>query len=85
MMQRFMKVIEMLPNKGKHLILYNKLKNFSTKIKYLILNIFFRHKEVEKDRTALERDIRLEKENLFKQTQELFKFRESEANLYGEI
>ena len=39
----------------------------------------------DKQRSELEKEIRIQKEQLFKATQDLFKFREKEANLYGEI
>lgn len=39
----------------------------------------------ENEKKEIEKDIRAQKENLFKHTQELFKHREREANLYGEI
>ena len=39
----------------------------------------------DKQKSELEKEIRIQKEQLFKSTQELFKYREKEANLYGEI
>lgn len=44
-----------------------------------------RYKNLDKQRLDLDKDIKLEKEILFKSTQDLFKLRENEANLYGEI
>jgi len=42
-------------------------------------------KESEKAKADLEREIRIKEDTLFKATQGLFKLREEEANLYGEI
>jgi len=42
-------------------------------------------KENEKERLLLEKEIRIQKDILFKNTQELFKLREKEADLYGDI
>jgi len=42
-------------------------------------------KDAEKAKADLEREIRIKGDNLFKTTQGLFKLREEEANLYGEI
>jgi len=42
-------------------------------------------KEAEKSKADLEREIRIKEDVLFKSTQSLFKLREEEANLYGEI
>jgi len=42
-------------------------------------------KDAEKEKIDLEREIRIRGDNLFKSTQGLFKLREEEANLYGEI
>lgn len=39
----------------------------------------------ENEKKEIEKEIRAQKENLFKHTQELFKHREREANNYGEI
>ncbi|CAK59765.1 unnamed protein product (macronuclear) [Paramecium tetraurelia] len=44
-----------------------------------------RYKNLEKQRIDLDKEIKLQKEVLFKATQDLFKLRENEANLYGEI
>ncbi|CAD8119319.1 unnamed protein product [Paramecium sonneborni] len=44
-----------------------------------------RYKNLEKSRIDLDKEIKLQKEVLFKATQDLFKLRENEANLYGEI
>lgn len=44
-----------------------------------------RYKTLDKQRTDLDKDIKVSKETLFKNTQDLFKLRETEANLYGEI
>lgn len=43
------------------------------------------YKESEKILSDFEKELRVKKDALFKQTQELFKLRETEANLYGEI
>jgi len=42
-------------------------------------------KDAEKSKADLEREIRIKEDILFKATQSLFKLREEEANLYGEI
>jgi len=42
-------------------------------------------KEAERSKADLDREIRIKEDNLFKSTQSLFKLREEEANLYGEI
>jgi len=42
-------------------------------------------KDAEKSKSDLEREIRIKEDILFKATQSLFKLREEEANLYGEI
>lgn len=42
-------------------------------------------KDAEKAKSNLEREIKIKEEALFKATQNLFKLREEEANLYGEI
>jgi len=42
-------------------------------------------KDAEKQKADLEREIRIKEDTLFKSTQNLFKLREEEANLYGEI
>jgi len=42
-------------------------------------------KDAEKSKADLEREIRIKEDTLFKATQNLFKLREEEANLYGEI
>ena len=44
-----------------------------------------RFRDNDKSRSELEREVRVQKEQLFKSTQDLFKLRENEANLYGEI
>eukprot|EP00825_Cyclidium_porcatum_P038764 TRINITY_DN456_c0_g2_i4.p1 TRINITY_DN456_c0_g2~~TRINITY_DN456_c0_g2_i4.p1 ORF type:complete len:601 (-),score=153.51 TRINITY_DN456_c0_g2_i4:356-2158(-) len=44
-----------------------------------------RYKENMLEKNTVEKDIRTQKEQLFKCTQDLFKLREKEANLYGEI
>lgn len=42
-------------------------------------------KEAERSKADLDREIRIKEDTLFKSTQSLFKLREEEANLYGEI
>jgi len=42
-------------------------------------------KDAEKSKSDLEREVRIKEDQLFKATQNLFKLREEEANLYGEI
>ncbi|EGR30111.1 hypothetical protein IMG5_141810 [Ichthyophthirius multifiliis] len=44
-----------------------------------------KYKQFEKERNEIEREIKSQKDILFKNTQDLFKLREQEANSYGEI
>eukprot|EP00828_Plagiopyla_frontata_P039531 TRINITY_DN5201_c0_g1_i7.p1 TRINITY_DN5201_c0_g1~~TRINITY_DN5201_c0_g1_i7.p1 ORF type:complete len:487 (-),score=118.97 TRINITY_DN5201_c0_g1_i7:135-1595(-) len=72
-----------------------KYKNQEIKIKNenIVGNQFKTAKEIAEDQFRmckkslddLEKKIRQQKDSLFKQTQDLFKLRENEANLYGEI
>ncbi|EGR29742.1 hypothetical protein IMG5_149250 [Ichthyophthirius multifiliis] len=86
---------ELLSKKQRLNIAQKKYQNNQVKIKneQLMAQVYEnnrnlaeqKYKQLDKEKNELQREIKTQKDTLFKNSQELFKLREQEANSYGEI